>query len=103
MAYVISVCGSGGKTTLVKSLAKKYANENKKVCITTTTHMWYDEDVKESLIVGTDVESGRVYYIANVNREKELITPLNESDYKTICEKYFGSVSSLPNFVSNLI
>lgn len=88
MAYVISVCGSGGKTTLVKTLAKKYVNENKKVCITTTTHMWYDEDVKESLIVGTDVESGRVYYIANVNREKELITPLNESDYKTICEKF---------------
>lgn len=88
MAYVIAVCGSGGKTTLVKSLAKKYANENKKVCITTTTHMWYDEDVKESLIVGTDVECGRVYYIANVNREKELITPLNESDYKTICEKF---------------
>ncbi len=111
MAYVIAVCGSGGKTTLVKSFAKKYANENKKVCITTTTHMWYDEDVKESLIVGTDVihqcrgelcepkyialdeflsknkiKSGRVYYIANVNREKELITPLNESDYKTICE-----------------
>ena len=51
MAYVIAVCGSGGKTTLVKSLAKKYANENKKVCITTTTHMWYDEDVKKSLIV----------------------------------------------------
>ena len=88
MAYVISVCGSGGKTTLVKTLAKKYANENKKVCITTTTHMWYDEDVKESLIVGTDVKSGRVYYIANVNKEKELITPLNESDYKTICEKF---------------
>ena len=121
MAYVIAVCGSGGKTTLVKTLAKKYANENKKVCITTTTHMWYDEDVKESLIVGIDanvagadtisstvwaklcepkhialnellsknqIKSGRVYYIANVNREKELITPLNESDYKTICEKF---------------
>lgn len=88
MAYVIAVCGSGGKTTLVKTLAKKYANENKKVCITTTTHMWYDEDVKESLIVGTDVESGRVYYIANVNREKELITPINESGYKTICVKF---------------
>ena len=121
MAYVIAVCGSGGKTTLVKSLAKKYANENKKVCITTTTHMWYDEDVKESLIVGIDanvagadtissivgaklcepkhialnellsknqIKSGRVYYIANVNNEKELITPLNESDYKTICEKF---------------
>lgn len=119
MAYVIAVCGSGGKTTLVKSLAKKYANENKKVCITTTTHMWYDEDAKKSLIVGTDASnvatnannvgamhcepehislgnflnnnefaSGRVYYIANVNKEKELIIPLNEFDYKLVCEKF---------------
>ena len=137
MAYVIAVCGSGGKTTLVKSLAKKYANENKKVCITTTTHMWYDEDVKSSFIIvsnvntvgvytntiGADIirpivgakhcepfctgelcepkytalneflsknefECGRIYYIANINRKKELITPLNESDYKKICENF---------------
>lgn len=108
MAYVIAVCGSGGKTTLVKSLAQKYANENKKVCITTTTHMWYDEDVKESLIVGMDsnvawankhipideffnnnrIENGKVYYIANLNMKKELITPLNDNDYKLVCEKF---------------
>ena len=105
MAYVIAICGSGGKTTLVKNLAKKYADENKKVCITTTTHMWYDEDVKAALIVGTkqsdpkhmsldkflnenEIESGRVYYISNVNKEKELITPLSESDYNLICEKF---------------
>ena len=112
MAYVIAVCGSGGKTTLVKGLAKKYANENKKVCITTTTHMWYDDDVKESLIVGTnantvgakhcepeyisidkflsknDIESGKVYYISNLNIKKELITPLDDDDYELVCEKF---------------
>ena len=120
MAYVIAVCGSGGKTTLVKNLAKKYADENKKVCITTSTHMWYDDDVRESLIVGTKkdvvganfrsprtgelcepkhmsldefldknkIESGKVYYIANLNMKKELITPLNDEDYKLVCEKF---------------
>ena len=117
MAYVIAVCGSGGKTTLVKNLAKKYANENKKVCITTTTHMWFDEDVKKHFIlgnnkveandefVGTDnirplvkvddyrieakhFEAGNIYYIANLDEKKELITPLNETDYKLICDKF---------------
>lgn len=105
MAYVVAVCGSGGKTTLVKNLAAKYANENKKVCVTTTTHMWYDEDVKSSFVIGTDAddvgaslrarirrgelcEPGKVYYIANVNKEKELITPLSEADYKLICETF---------------
>lgn len=94
MAYVIAVCGSGGKTTLVKNLAAKYANENKKVCITTTTHMWHDDDVKESLILGaelcgaTKIENGKVYYISNCNFEKEMLTPLNATDYESICEKF---------------
>lgn len=125
MAYVIAVCGSGGKTTLVKSLAKKYAEENKKVCITTTTHMWYDDDVKESLVVGSNADivvmrsdivganlsspcrgehcepdcmtldklignviSGKIYYIANLNIEKELITPLSDDDYKLVCDNF---------------
>ncbi len=125
MAYVIAVCGSGGKTTLVKSLAKKYAEENKKVCITTTTHMWYDDDVKESLVVGSNADivvmrsdivganfrsprrgehcepdcmtldklignviSGKIYYIANMNIEKELITPLSDDDYKLVCDNF---------------
>ena len=42
MAYVIAVCGSGGKTTYCKNVAKTFADENKKVCILTTTHMWND-------------------------------------------------------------
>lgn len=89
MAYVIAVCGSGGKTTLVKSLANKYANENKKVCVTTTTHMWDDEDVKAAFISrGEFCEPGKVYYIANVNVDKELITSLSDKDYKQICEEF---------------
>ncbi len=125
MAYVIAVCGSGGKTTLVKSIAKKYASENKKVCVTTTTHMWYDDDVKSTFIMGPktvgadtirpfadtnddtvkvdinnsvgadtirpsinklNFETGKIYYIANLNSEKELIAMLSDKDYKYICE-----------------
>ncbi len=41
---VIAVAGSGGKTTLIKKLARKYRLEGKKVLVTTTTHMFVEED-----------------------------------------------------------
>ncbi len=39
---IISVVGSGGKTTLVYKLANSYAQKGKRVLITTTTHMTND-------------------------------------------------------------
>ena len=41
---IIAVVGSGGKTTLIKKLAKKYRAEGKNVLVTTTTHMFIEED-----------------------------------------------------------
>ena len=41
---IISIVGSGGKTTLVKKLATDYRAEGKKVFVTTTTHMYIEED-----------------------------------------------------------
>lgn len=41
---IISVVGSGGKTTLVKNLAKQYRAEGKTVLVTTSTHMFMEED-----------------------------------------------------------
>ena len=41
---IIAVVGSGGKTTLIKNLAKKYRAEGKCVLVTTTTHMFIEED-----------------------------------------------------------
>ena len=90
MAYVIAVCGSGGKTTLCKEIAARYANENKKVCITTTTNMWFDSDVRNSFfqveeyVVGD--EPGKVYYAGNVDEIKKKLKPLNEEDYKKLCD-----------------
>lgn len=109
MAYVIAVCGSGGKTTLCKELAAKYANENKKVCITTSTNMWFDNDVRENFFdislgvgdnilsshVGADTirpncrgehcEPGKVYYAGNEDKKKGKLIPLNADDYKKLC------------------
>ena len=39
---IIAVVGSGGKTTLIKNLAKKYRSEGKTVLVTTTTHMFIE-------------------------------------------------------------
>ena len=41
---IISVVGSGGKTTLIKKLAELYRSQEKTVFVTTTTHMLIEED-----------------------------------------------------------
>ena len=41
---IIAVVGSGGKTTLVKKLAKQYREEGKTVLVTTSTHMFMEEN-----------------------------------------------------------
>ena len=41
---IVAVVGSGGKTTLIKKLAEKYRAEGKTVLVTTTTHMFIEED-----------------------------------------------------------
>lgn len=41
---ITAVVGSGGKTTLIKNLAQQYREEGKSVLITTTTHMFLEED-----------------------------------------------------------
>lgn len=41
---ILCVVGSGGKTTLIKKLAAHYRSQGKTVLITTTTHMFIEED-----------------------------------------------------------
>ena len=41
---IVAVVGSGGKTTLIKNLAQKYRAEGKTVLVTTTTHMFIEEE-----------------------------------------------------------
>ena len=41
---IIAVVGSGGKTTLIKKLAAQYRSEGKTILVTTTTHMFIEED-----------------------------------------------------------
>lgn len=41
---IIAVVGSGGKTTLIKKLASEYRAQGKTVLVTTSTHMFIEED-----------------------------------------------------------
>jgi probable selenium-dependent hydroxylase accessory protein YqeC len=86
MAYVTAVCGSGGKTTLCKNLAAKYAKENKKVCITTTTNMWFDDDVRQNFFCGETCEPGKVYYAGHEEKKKSKLTPSNSDEYQKLCD-----------------
>ena len=42
---IIAVVGSGGKTTYIKSEAKKYCAQGLKVFVTTSTHMALEKDM----------------------------------------------------------
>ena len=41
---ITAVVGSGGKTSLIKELAQTYRAQGKSVFVTTTTHMFLEED-----------------------------------------------------------
>ena len=83
---VIAVVGSGGKTTLVKKLASEYQEQGKTVLITTTTHMYTEEetlltDDAEDVIRALN-ETG--YIMAGVP-EGEKIKGFSEETYEMIC------------------
>ena len=54
MSYVIAVVGAGGKSTLIENLAEKFSHEGKKICITTTTHIYKKYDRENIFYRGTD-------------------------------------------------
>lgn len=83
---IISVVGSGGKTTLIKNLAARYRSEGKTVLITTTTHMFIEEDTLLTDDAGTIIhalkEAG--YAMAGIP-EGEKIKPLSKETFDTVC------------------
>ena len=82
----IAVVGSGGKTTLIKKLASRYRSEGKTVLITTTTHMFIEEDTlltdDADTIIGVLRETG--YAMAGIP-EGEKIKSLSQKTYEKVC------------------
>ena len=83
---IIAVVGSGGKTTLIKKLASRYRSEGKTVLITTTTHMFIEEDTlltdDAGAIMHALTETG--YAMAGIP-DGEKIRPLSKETFDAVC------------------
>lgn len=83
---IIAVVGSGGKTTLIKKLASQYLSERKTVFVTTTTHMFIEEDTlltdDADTIIHHLMEKG--YAMAGI-AEGEKIKSLSKRTYEAVC------------------
>lgn len=83
---IISVVGSGGKTTLIQKLADKYRNEKKTVFVTTSTHMFIEEDTLLTDDADTILHRlrERGYAMAGIP-EGEKIKALSRKTYESVC------------------
>ena len=83
---IIAVVGSGGKTTLIKKLAEQYRAQGKKVFVTTTTHMFIEEDTlltdDAHTIISTLNERG--YVMAGIP-QGEKIKALSKATFDAVC------------------
>lgn len=59
---MISVVGAGGKSAYIERLAEKFARENHRVCITTTTHIYRQPNRENISYVGIDSDGGKLSY-----------------------------------------
>lgn len=84
---VISVVGAGGKTTLIKKLASHYASLGKKVFITTSTHMFIEEDtlLSDDPIVIIEHLHKHQIVMAGV-KENNKIKALSYDTYLEVCK-----------------
>lgn len=83
---VIAIVGSGGKTTLLKKLAREYRAQGKTVFVTTTTHMFIEPDTlltdDAEIIVRALRDTGCVMAGIPVG---EKIKSLSPETYDTVC------------------
>lgn len=78
--------GAGGKTSLIRKYANQYGAEGKKVFVTTTTHMFIEEDTlltdDGAEIICALEETG--YAMAGISDGRK-ITALSEETYLEVC------------------
>lgn len=84
---VIAVVGAGGKTSYIKEKAKEYLQQGKKVFVTTTTHMFIEEDT----LLSDDAD----YIIRKLEQEHYVmagipegikIRSLSKETYEKVCQ-----------------
>ena len=83
---IIAVVGSGGKTTFLKKMAAQYRKAGKSVFVTTTTHMFIEDDTvltdDADVIIRRLKENG--YVMAGI-QEGEKIKGLSRNTYEAVC------------------
>ena len=83
---IISVVGSGGKTTLIKKLAGEYRQAGKRVFVTTSTHMFAEDDTlltdDADAIIDRLEKTG--YAMAGIPEGKK-IKALCRETYEAVC------------------
>lgn len=80
------IVGSGGKTTLLKKMAEEYRSQGKRVFVTTTTHMFIEDDTlltdDADTIIQVLKEKG--YVMAGIQHGQK-IKALSEEAYTAVC------------------
>ena len=83
---IIAVVGSGGKTTLIKKLAARYRSQGRTVFVTTTTHMFIEEDTlltdDAETIIGVLQETG--YAMAGIP-DGQKFRALSQETFQAVC------------------
>lgn len=83
---IIAIVGSGGKTSLLHQLARRYRTEGKSVFVTTTTHMFIEEDTlltdDAQIIIQALHEKG--YAMAGIPTGNK-ISALSSETYDKVC------------------
>ena len=81
-----AIVGAGGKTTLIKEMAARYRAEGKTVFVTTSTHMFIEEETlctdDAQRIISTLTKNG--FVMAGV-AEGPKIKSLSKETYKAVC------------------
>ena len=82
-----AIVGSGGKTTLLKQLAEQYRAQGKRVLVTTTTHMFIEEDTLLTDDADTIIQAlkDNGYVMAGVP-DGVKFKALSEETYAAVCD-----------------
>lgn len=83
---ILAFVGSGGKTTLIKQMAKQFRCQGKSVLVTTTTHMYIEDDtlLTDDATVILEALQKNGFAMAGIP-DGEKIKALSKQTYDTIC------------------
>lgn len=84
---IIAVVGAGGKTTYIKEQIRHYLEQGLKVFVTTTTHMYVEEDTlvtDDPEVIIAHLEKQH-YAMAGKPADEEKIQSLSKETYEKVC------------------